>query len=328
MRAVWYEKTGAASEVLILGERPVPQPAPGEVRVRLHASGVNPSDTKSRSGWRGRPMAFPLVIPHQDGAGVIDAVGAGVPEERVGERVWVYEAQLGRPFGTCAEHTTVPASKAVRLPEAVDFVAGACLGIPAMTAHYCLFADGPVEGQTVLVTGGAGSVGHAAVQLARWGGARVIATVSSEEKAAAAREAGADHVVDYRREDVASRVEEVTDGAGVHRIVEVAFGANFAISAAVLRPNGAIATYASDADIEPRFPFYALLAKNIAVRFALVYVMDAEAHARAARDVNRCLEEGRLRPRIAAVHSLEEAAAAHDAVETGRAIGNVVVRID
>src|SRR5262245_11857496 len=196
MRAAWYERKGPAHEVLQVGQMPVPEPGPGDVRIRVAISGINPSDTKGRAGWRGQTeMPFSRVIPHQDGAGVIDAVGADVPPSRVGERVWLYEAQRGRAFGTAADYVVVPSSNAVRLPEGVSFVDAACLGIPAMTAHRCLFADGPIAGKTVLVTGAVGGVGQYAVQIAKWGGATVIATISSVEKAEQARAIGADHVI-------------------------------------------------------------------------------------------------------------------------------------
>ncbi|OYW84276.1 MAG: hypothetical protein B7Z20_11135, partial [Sphingobium sp. 32-64-5] len=181
MRAVWYEAIGSAADVLRFGEMETPQPGPGEVRVRLHASGVNPSDVKTRIGARA-PIAFPRVIPHSDGAGEIDAVGEGVSAARIGQRVWVWNAAWRRPFGTCAEYICLPEAQAVALPQGTSFEAGACLGIPASTACHAVFADGDVSGQTVLVTGGAGAVGHYAIQLARWGGARVIATVSGPEK--------------------------------------------------------------------------------------------------------------------------------------------------
>src|SRR4051812_31123632 len=218
MRAAWYERQGAAADVLQIGERDRPEPGPGEVRVRIHASGINPSDTYGRAGTQ--PMAFPWVIPHQDGAGVIDAVGADVAPQRIGERVWVYEATYNRQGGTAADYCVVPAARAVRLPDGVDFEVGACLGIPAMTAHRAIFADGPVDGQTVLVTGGAGAVGSTAIQLLVWGGAAVLATVSSEEKASAARASGAAHVINYREQDVAAEVARLSGGAGVDRVVE------------------------------------------------------------------------------------------------------------
>lgn len=329
MRAVFYERKGPAREVLQLGERPVPEPAAGEVRVRIHVSAVNPSDTKSRGGHRGNvAMPFPVVIPHQDGAGVIDAVGPGVDPARIGQRVWVYEANLGRPFGTCAEFTTVPEHKAVPLPDAADFAAGACMGIPAMTAHRCVMADGPVTGQTVLVHGGAGAVGFYAVQIARLGGARVIATVSREEQARQARLAGADHVVDYRREDLASRVREITgEDLGVDRVVDVAFGINLAANMAVLRTGGVIATYASDAVPEPEIPFWPMLARDLTVRFVLVYAMPRAAHDQAAAFITDALAGGRFVHQVFARFPLEDTAAAHEATESMRNVGKVLVDI-
>jgi NADPH:quinone reductase len=326
MRAAWYERQGAAAEVLVVGEMDDPLPGPGEVRVRVHASGINPSDTYARAGSTA-PMPFPRVVPDQDGAGVIDRVGPDVPAGRVGERVWVYEATWQRPFGTAAEYTTVPAVRAVPLPDTTDFEAGACLGVPALTAHRCVFADGPVEGRTVLVTGGAGAVGSAAVQLARWGGARVIATVSSDAKAEVARTAGADHVVNYRTQDVAAAIEELTGGAGVDRVVEVDFGGNLATSQRVLKANGVLAAYASRGAPEPVVPFRALMRKNLTLRLVLVYDMPEAAKTDGAADVTRALEEGLLRPVVGATYPLERIADAHVAVERGAVIGNVVVQV-
>jgi NADPH2:quinone reductase len=330
MKAAWYESKGAAREVLQVGERPDPQPAAGEVRVRVHMSAVNPSDTKSRGGLRVREMPFPVVIPHQDGAGVIDAVGEGVDPSRVGERVWIYEANLGRAFGTAAQYTTVPAHKAVRLPDEVGFDAGACLGIPVMTAHRCVYADGPVFGQKVLVQGGAGAVGYYAVQLARLGGAaQVIATVSREEQAARALEAGADAVINRRSEDVVARVRELAGGeAPLDRVIEVAFGANLADDIALLKAGGVIATYASDAVPEPSLPFWPMLAKDLTVRFVLVYAMSAQAHEEAAAWISEALATGNLRHQVFQTFSLDEIAAAHEATESMSNVGKVLVRID
>jgi NADPH:quinone reductase len=324
MQAVWYERQGAPEEVLKVGTLERPGPGPGEVRVRIHASGVNPSDTYGRSG-RQAPMAFPRVIPHQDGAGVIESVGRDVPEGRVGERVWVYEATWNRSGGTAAEFTVVPAQRAVRLPDSIDFDAGACLGIPAMTAHRAVFADGPVNGQFVLVTGGAGAVGTAAVQLAKWGGATVMATVSSDAKAAAARDAGADHIINYKTDDVVAGVRHLTQGAGVERIVEVDFGGNLPVSLQVVKLHGTIASYATRGDPEPKMPFRSLMVKNITVHAILVYTMPEWAKAAAMTDVTRALEEGALRPLIGARLPLDRVAEAHSAVERGTIIGNVVL---
>lgn len=328
MRAIWYGEKGPASKVLHVGSMADPKPGRGEVLVRVHASGVNPSDTKGRSGWAGAAkMAFPRIIPHQDGAGVIEAVGADVPPHRVGERVWIYEAQWQRPFGTGAELIALPAERAVKLPDAVGFVEGACIGIPVMTAHRCVFADGPVKGRTVLVSGGAGAVGHYAIQLAKWGGATVITTISSDEKAAIARTAKPDHVINYKTEDVATRVRDLTGGAGVDRVVEVAFGANLPLDQAVLKVNGGIATYASDAEMEPKVPFRPFLAKDVTVRFVLVYVMPIQAKEAAIGAITECLEAGRLTHQVYREYAMDEVAAAHEAIETGKNVGNVVVRV-
>jgi NADPH:quinone reductase len=323
MRAAWYEKSGAAADVLRVGELPIPEPGPGEVRVRVIVSGINPTDVKARA----RPSEFPRVIPHQDGAGVIDAVGAGVPASRLGERVWVYIVQWGRPFGTAAEYVTVPASLAVTLPDTATFAEGACLGIPGVTAHRCLFADGPVEGQTVLVAGGAGAVGHYAVQLAKWGGARVIATVSSAEKAARARAAGADHIVDYKTGDPAEAILDLTDGAGVDRIVEVDFGGNLATSMKVIKVNGVIAAYASMGEREPRLPFYALMTKNTTLRSVLIYTMPEATKRQAEADIVRLVRAQRLLHQIGARFPFDRIVEAHEAQESGAVIGNIVLEV-
>ena len=324
MRAVWYEENGAADAVLQLGDMDESAPGPGEVRVRLAASGVNPVDCKRRKGGRGA-MDGPRVVPHFDGAGLVDGVGDGVEEGRMGERVWIYEAQWGRPMGSAAESITLAADRAVRLPDNTDFDEGACLGIPAMTAHRCVFADGPVDGQTVLVTGGAGAVGRYAIQFAALGGARVIATVSSADKAAVARNAGAHEIIDYKCEDVPARVAEVT-GGGVARIIEVEFGANLETSLAVIANNGVIASYASDGVLEPALPFYRLAYANVTVRPVLVFGMPEEAKSRAIADITRWAESGELSHHIGPRFALEDTAAAHRAVEGG-AFGKVIIEI-
>jgi NADPH2:quinone reductase len=325
MRAAWYERNGPAADVLKLGDLPVPEPGPGEVRVRVAVSGLNPTDVKARAG--SRPMGYPRVVPHQDGAGVIDKVGSGVPASRVGERVWLYIVQWQRAWGTAAEFTIVPARLAVRLPANTSFAEGACLGIPAVTAHRCLFADGPLAGQTVLVTGGAGAVGHYAVQLAKWAGATVIATVSSHEKAALAAGAGADHTVNYRTGDAAAEILRLTNGAGVDRIVDVDFGANLPVSLKVLKTNGTIATYASMGEPEPKLPFYALMAKNATLRTVLLYTMPERAKDEAARDIAHLVETDRLVHTIGARFPLERIVEAHQAQESGKVTGNIVVDV-
>lgn len=326
MKAAFYERNGPADDVLQVGQMPMLAPGPGEVLVRVKASGVNPSDVKSRAGLRAR-MSYPRVIPHSDGAGVIEAIGAGVDPALVGERVWLWNGQWQRPFGTVAEYIALPSFQAPHLPDGVPYEAGACLGIPAMTAHRCVFADGPVTGQTILVTGGAGAVGHYAIQLARWGGAKVIATVSGSEKAAHAKAAGADYIVNYRQEDVAQAVKDFTKGQGVDRVIEVEFGGNLQTTLACLKTNGVIATYASSAAMEPKLPFYPMMFQGVTLRMVLVYILPEAARRQSIQDINRALLEGALVHAIAETYPLERIAAAHKAVESGGAIGNVVVTI-
>jgi NADPH2:quinone reductase len=331
MHAAWYDKQGAAQEVIQYGEMPVPDLGPSEVRVKVYASGVNPSDTKGRSGWGGSTLKFPRVILHQDGAGVIESVGEGVPTSRIGERVWIYEAQWGRPFGTAAEFVVVPSHQAVHLPNNTSFAEGACLGVPAMTAHRCIFADGPVKGQTILVTGGAGAVGYYALQLAKWSGATVITTVSRPEQAELAQAVGADHIINYKTEDVVQRIKEITgaeNGRGIDRIVDVNFSANLSISSAVLRPNGVITSYASGGpDDHPVLPFYQLMLNGVTIRLVLVYIMPDEAKQMAARDITTALEAGALHHNIAQRFPLTEVAAAHEAQDSGKIIGKAVIEI-
>jgi NADPH:quinone reductase len=325
MRAVWYERTGG-SDVLTLGEMPTPSPGPGEVLVRLATSGVNPSDWKTRSG-RSRPMAFPRVIPHSDGAGTVEAVGEGVPRARIGERVWIWNGQWRRPFGTAAEYIALPADQAVPLPETTSFEAGACLGIPALTALHAVLTDGGVTGRRVLVTGGAGSVGHYAVQFARLlGAAQVIATVSGEEKAAHARAAGADATVNYRTEDVAERVAALTGGHGVERVVEVDVTGNAGLYPRLLSPFGLAAVYgANGAGAE--IAFGPAILKGVGLRFFIVYELTPAQRATAIGTLQAWLRAGLLRHAVAARMPLADCAAAHDAVEAGKHIGNLVLDI-
>ncbi len=323
MRALWYERNGAA-DVLHIGEMPDPAPGPGEVRVRIITSGINPSDWKRRQGLT-RRIEFPRVIPHQDGAGIIDRVGPGVPESRLGERVWLYESQIGRPFGTAAEYTVQPAAHAVPLPPNTSFAEGAGLGVPAMTAHRCVCTDGPVTGKTVLVTGGAGAVGHYAIQFAKLHGAQVIATVSSEQKAQIALAAGADDTVNYRTEDTVQRLTDLTGGAGVDHIVEVDFAGNFNVSREVLRSNGVHAVYAAGVAPQPPVPLQ-YTASNVTVRFVLVYDMPEAAKQAAVQAITQLLAGGKLRHHLGPRFPLESAIQAHRAVEGG-AIGKVVLEV-
>lgn len=326
MKAAWYERNGPADEILIVGDLPDPTPGPGEVVIRLKTSGVNPSDVKSRAGGRAK-ITLARQIPHSDGAGEIVAVGAGVAASRVGERVWTFNAAYGRWNGTAAELCAVPAEFAVPLPAGLDDAAGACLGIPAMTAHRCLFADGSPSGQTVLVSGAAGVVGHYAVQLARWAGAEVIASVSDEAKAAQARAAGANHVVNYRSGDVAAQVMAVTGGKGVDRIVEVELGENLAADLAVLKPEGVLAYYGSKTPTAP-LPFFASIVKNVVLRPVLVYTITPAQRRDCFRDIARWVADsgpaGALF-NVAARFPLAKVADAHKHVEAGTKVGHVIV---
>jgi NADPH:quinone reductase len=326
MRAAYYGSVGPASEVMRIGERPTLKPGPGEVRIRIHASGVNPSDVKARAGARGA-IAYPYVIPHSDGAGVIESVGSGVDPLRVGERVWTWNAAWRRPFGTCAEFVCLPSEQAVLLPRNTDFEAGACLGIPAMTACHAALGDGSLSGKTLLVTGGAGAVGHYAIQFAKWSGAQVIATVSGAVKSAHAKSAGADHVINYREQDVVAVVKELTASAGVDRIVEVEFGGNLAVSNQVLKVGGVIATYGSTAVPNPSLPFYPMMFNHTTVHMLLVYLLSTAERQRACGLINEALDAGILKKHIGARFALGDTAQAHVAVESASVIGNVIVTV-
>lgn len=325
MRAVTYRRQGAARDVIEICERPVPIPGAGEVRVGIRFAGVNPSDVKRRTGLR-EPLADPLIIPGSDGAGIIDAVGDGVPASRIGEHVWTWNAQRGgRPFGVSAEYCALPSEQAVPIPKGMPLAAGAGIGVPFRTAYYSLMADGPIEGHDVLVTGGAGACGLYAIQIARLSGARTVTTtVSSPEKAAVAATGNPTAVIDYKREDVAKRVLEVTEGRGVTRISEVDLGGNIAVSLAVIRQDGMIGAYASST--VAALPFYPLMARNAQVRFIQCYGMPAALRAAVARDLERWSEAGRLVHPTPVIFPLEQAVAAHEAVEGG-AIGKVMLDV-
>lgn len=325
MKAIWYDRFGPAQAVLTHGDLPDPAPAPGEVLVRVRATGINPSDVKLRAGARpGATMAFPRIIPHSDGAGEIVAVGAGVNPARIGARVWLWNAGWQRAHGTAAELVALPSHQAVDLPDGTSFAEGACLGIPAVTAWYALCRDGPIAGQTVLVTGGAGAVGRYACQMAALGGARVITTVSSPEKAA---HAGAAEWVNYRDTDVADAVMEMTGGAGVDRIVEVDFAANQATSLALIRPGGTIAAYASASQMTPTLQFYPFMFKNVTLQMLIVYQLDPVLHARAEAQLTRWLGAGALSHAVVPGGTLADCAAAHERVEAARKLGTVVLEV-
>ncbi|MDQ1726346.1 MAG: NADPH:quinone reductase [Frankiaceae bacterium] len=337
MKAIIYRENGGP-DVLQLVDRDVPEPGPGEVRVRVAVSGVNPTDWKSRSGGSG-PLPFPEITPHLDGAGVIDAVGDGVESSRVGQRVWLFMASAGRPTGTAAECTVVPADKTVPLPDAASFDLGAALGVPALTAHRALTVaeDGPhrlrpgaLEGKVVLAAGGAGAVGHAVIQLARWAGATVISTVSGPDKARLASAAGAHHVVNYRMGDAAAEIRAVAPD-GVDIVAEVALGANLALDLAVLRTRGTISTYANDGGQPVALDVRQNMTLNTRFQFLVLYTVGSQVIAAAAEDVAVAVADGALP--VGEEHGLplvrfplERTADAQRAVESG-AVGKVVVDI-
>jgi NADPH:quinone reductase len=336
MRAIVYSETGGP-EVLRLVERPVPEPGPGEVRVDVAVSGVNPTDWKARRRSRSDALPFPELVPNQDGAGTIDAVGPGVDASRVGERVWLWEAAWERADGTAQEYVVLPERQAVQLDDGVSFDVGASLGIPALTAHRCLtvselaprtLAPDALAGETVLVAGGAGAVGHAATQLARWAGARVIATVSSDEKARLALAGGADHVVSYRDRGAVDEIRRLAPN-GVDVVVEVAPAANAALDFAALASNGTVAVYATDRDGDVELSVWGLMSRNVRYQFVLVYTVPDAAKAQAVADVSAAAADGALPVGEAAglpLHRfpLGRAADAHAAGEGG-AVGKVLI---
>jgi NADPH2:quinone reductase len=327
MRAALYVRTGPAREVLRIVELPTPHPVAGEVRVKLSWSGVNPSDVKSRAGARTRTLPLPGIVPHSDGSGVIDEVGAGVSPARIGERVWIWNGAWGRPFGTAAEYIVLPSEQAVPLPDAVELAVGACLGIPALTAHHAVSVDGGVAGKSVLVAGGAGAVGHYAIQVARRQGAtQILSTVSGSLKAALAQAAGADIVLNYKTEDVDARVREATAGQGIDRIIEVDFGTNVELDLKLLKPDGDIVVYGSNA-LEISVPFVPMIVKNVRLRFFIVYNLSHDDRANALASLTSMLANDSLTHNIATRLPLEKIADAHELVEQGRNVGNVVLEI-
>lgn len=329
MRAVWYERQGPAAEVFVIGEMPAPEPGSNEVRIRVTASGVNPGDVKKRNDKFGVGMPYPRVVPHSDGAGVIDEVGSHVSPSRVGERVWCFGAQSYRPFGTAADYAVVPTDQAVPLPNGVSFEQGACLGIPGITAHRAVHVAGPVRGRTILVQGGAGAVGQCAVALARHAGATVLATVRSERDRVVAQRAGSHHVLVTDGISAQAALDRMRAYApdGVHHIVEVAFHANIAVDEQILQLGGSIATYATG-DATPAIPFWPLVFKNVAVFFLGSDDFPASAKAEAARTLNEALGQGWPGFDIQARLPLQEVALAHETVERAANSGRVVLNLE
>lgn len=327
MKAVWFENFGSAAEALQFGDQPQPEPAPGEVLVKVETTGINPSDVKKRAG------AFPdlldngLIIPHSDGAGTIVAAGEGVAASRIGERVWLYQAQYGRRFGTAAEYVSVDDSRAPVLPDATSFDVGACLGIPAMTAHRCVFGDGPIASQTVLITGGAGRVGFYAIQWAKAAGARVIATASNDSDRQACLDVGADAVCNHREPDWGASVLANNDGQAIDRVVEVEFGVNLEQVLSCIKTGGIISTYSSSQMGQPQLPFVRMMFMDITIHLVIVYAMPELAKTEAVVAINLALERGDLKHRVAEALPYLDMASAHETIENGAVRGCVIARM-
>ena len=327
MRTAWFEQFGDASDVLQLGEKERPEPGPGEVLVRMATSGVNPSDVKKRAGSFPDLLNDGYVIPHSDGAGLVEAVGEGVTAKQPGDRVWIYQAQYGRRFGTAAEYVAIDERRAPLLPTNTDYDVGACLGIPVMTAHRCVFSDGKVDGRSILVTGGAGRVGYYAIQLAVEAGANVVATASNDADVRLCEEAGAAAVVNHRDENWSADVLDAVGGP-VDRVIDVQFGHNLPQVLDLIRTGGKIVTYASTLVAEPKLPFLRMMFMDLTVQMVIVYAMPESAKEDAMRDIERCLHEGSLKHRIAARFPLDDIAKAHQLVEAGECRGSVIVDIE
>ena len=336
MVAAWYERQGAARETLQVGSVEKPAPNAGEVLVKLHASGINPSDVKKRSGARGA-MPFPRIIPHSDGAGVVVAVGEGVASERIGERVWVWNAQGNRPFGTAAEYVALPAQQAVPLPDNLSFEDGACLGIPAMTAHIALNTGcksppsanlEALREQTLLISGANGAVAHYAIGFAKNAGARVIATAAKPETASAALALGCDSIIAHASADTqrfCQEIAEFTDGTGVNQIITAELGSILDVAAPCLKPGGVIVAYGSERAPAPTLPFYALMFKNISLECIFIYDTPPVLRRAAVQGINHHLSGGNIPAVVDGVFPLEDIAAAHERVESGNKRGMVLV---
>ncbi|MFE4455905.1 NADPH:quinone reductase [Nocardia tengchongensis] len=324
MRAAWYDRTGPAEEVLEVGELPAPEPGPGQVRVQLAHSGITPSDAERRAGSGPHSIRFQRVIPGDDGAGTIDRVGPGVPTSRIGRRVWVHSASHSSRFGTCAEYVVLPDNQATDLPEGVPTEVGACLGAPALTAHRSLFADGPIAGLTVLVTGSGRPVAHYTIQMAKHAGALVIATADTPEQRSAALTAGADLVVDQGHEDT---VERILDRAplGIDRVVDIALDLNLPLTSRVVGPGATIAGYSATAATGPILPFRTLLHSGVTIRAVMLHTMPTFARDRATADVTTLLERQILTHPIAAIYQIDQIRQAHLDVESGQPIGNILI---
>jgi NADPH2:quinone reductase len=328
MKAAWYTQNGEADDVMQVGDLPTPSPQVGEVLVRLASSGVNPSDVKSR---RARPLTDPLAVPHSDGAGVIEAVGEGVPAGRLGQRVWIWNGQWQRAMGTCAQYMALPEAQAVELPDGVDFAAGACMGIPGLTAMQAVILaerlSGELRGQTVLVSGASSAVGHYITQMVRLVGGRVIGTVGSETKAAHARAAGMQEAIFYKTESVPERVKAFTQGRGADVVIDMDFASTARWAAeGALAPHGQVVCYGSNA-LEVELPFRPWLFHSMGVKFFLVYDLSPADRRNALGRLTDLLARHQLAHTIGARFTLDEVAQAHRTVEAGQTVGNVVVEL-
>lgn len=328
MKVASYTEVGPAKSVLRLREHPMPVVPSGEVLVKVCASGVNPSDVKRRAGWLNALMEYPEVVPHSDGAGIIMAVGEKVSEQRLHERVWLYNGQWQRSMGTAAEYIALPSQYAVHLHDNVGFLEGACLGVPACTAYHCVASGGDLRGQQVLVQGGAGAVGAYAIQIAVLSGARVIATCSTKEKADFALAMGAAVIINYKRQNVVKEVMAETNGKGVQHIVEVDFGQNAEVDAAVIKSRGSISSYSSTLKPWVEYDYYGFGHKGVSIEFVQVYLLSANERLAAVTRLNQWMAEGVLMHCIGHVSSLEDIAKAHEAQESGKVIGNIVLDLE
>lgn len=325
MRAAWYEENGSAHDVLIVGELPKPSPGTGEVLVQLDTSGINPSDVKARQR---RPLQADRVVPHSDGAGTIREVGAGVSHRRVGQRVWIWNGQWKRSMGTACEYIALPEGQAIELPDETSFQVAACLGIPALTALHAIRQAGNVEGKFILVTGAGGAVGHYVAQLALMRGATVIGTAGSDERKAHARSAGINHLIDYKRENIAEQVKEITHDTGVQAIIDMDFSTTAdLLGKGVLTAHGTVITYGSNFVGATAVDFRAMLWESLAIKAFLVYELLPDDRNLAIKELNNLLRSNHLVHTIHSVHSLGHIAKAHELVESGSAIGNVLLSL-
>ena len=326
MQAAWYERNGAAAEVLVVGEMPTPAPAAGEVLVRLHTSGVNPSDVKSRMA---RPLGGPRILPHSDGAGVIHAVGEGVPSSRIGERVWTWNAQWQRPEGTSAQFVALPSAQAVLMPDSMSFEAGACMGIPGLTAMQAVRLAGDVRGQHILVTGASSAVGHYITQMLSRAGATVMGTVGNPAKAEHAKAAGAAHCIFYKTDEVVVRVKELTNGQGVDTVIDMDFSTTAGwLAQGLVKHHGQVICYGSNPPPDISISFRALLFASIGLKFFLVYDLTPADRQACLVQLNDMLQHETLQHCIGAVFPLSDIVKAHETVEAGQTIGNVVLAIN